>query len=340
MVERLGVVGAGNWGRHLLRNFCHLLGASRVVCCDTDEAVRRRSRDANPGLTTCSDMSDLLQDDGITAVVIATPAATHYELASQALKHDKHVFVEKPLALRAEDAISLCHLAEERDLTLMVDHLLVYHPAVEDLIQRAKTGELGSIYCVYSQRANLGIVRTEENALWSLGPHDVAVTLELLGTEPTQVVAQGGAFLQQDRKIEDVVFLTMTFPDGELANLHLSWLDPHKLRKITIVGSEKMVVFDDMEPQEKLKIYDKGVTVMPEGTSFPVRYGDIVVPNIPLAEPLQVACRHFLDCVEQGERPRSDGWAGLKVVRVIEGAQRSIESGGRPVILSQTVVGA
>lgn len=337
MIDKLAVIGAGNWGRNLLRNFCELLGAQRVVCCDLDEKILQRAERAYPGLTICVNPNGIWEDDHITAAVIATPSATHYELAKQALRADKHVFVEKPLALNSKEAEALCRLAEDRQRLLMVDHLLLYHPAVKELIKRVRAGELGHVHYVYSQRVNLGVVRTEENALWSLGPHDIAVILELIGAEPLQVLAQGGIYLQKEKKIEDVVFLTMAFPCGELAHLHLSWLDPHKLRKITVVGSEKMIVFDDMEPQEKLKIYDKGVTVQPPNASLQVRYGDIIIPNVPLREPLRAACQHFLNCIEQGQRPRSDGWAGLQVIRVLEAAQRSLEHGGKPVMLLQGV---
>ncbi len=337
MIDKLAVIGAGNWGRNLLRNFCELLGAQRVVCCDLDDKIVQRAERAYPGLITCSKPDSIWEDHRITAAVISTPAATHYALAKQALRAYKHVFVEKPLALNSKEAEALCQLAQERQRVLMVDHLLLYHPAVEELILRVRTGELGHVYYVYSQRVNLGVVRTEENALWSLGPHDIAVILELMGTEPVQALAQGGIYLQKDRRIEDVVFLTMVFPGGELAHLHLSWLDPHKLRKITVVGSEKMIVFDDMEPQEKLKIYDKGVTVHSQNAGPQVRYGDIIIPNVPMAEPLRAACQHFLDCIEKNKKPRSDGRAGLKVLRVLEAAQQSLERAGKPVMLLQRV---
>ena len=333
MIERLAVLGAGNWGRNLLRNFCDLLGPQRVVCCDPDLNVLQRAERAYPGLTTYPTPGAIWEEDGVAAVVVATPAATHFELAEQALQANKHVLVEKPLTMASQEAETLCRLAEERDRVLMVDHLLLYHPAVEYLFNQVRSGKLGSIYYLYSQRINLGIVRTDENALWSLGPHDIAVMLELLGAEPMQVVAHGGNYLQKDRHIEDVVFLAMTFSGGEIAQLHLSWLDPHKMRKITIVGSERMITFDDMEPMEKVKLYDTGVTIQPQDVGPQVRYGDILIPSFPLGEPLRAVCQHFLDCVETGATPRSDGLAGLKVVRVLEAAQRSLENRGKPVEL-------
>jgi predicted dehydrogenase len=335
MIERLAIIGTGNWGRHLVRNFCELLGPSRIICCDTDQQALKRVEQAYSGVKVCCDPDLLWEERSINAFVIATPAVTHYELTRKALEAGRDVFVEKPLALRASEAEELIALADEKGRVLMVDHLLLYHPAVEELINRVRSGELGRIYYLYGQRVNLGVVRTEENALWSLGVHDIAVTLELMGSDPISVAAQGGIYLQKERRIEDVVFLTMVFPAGELAHLHLSWLDPHKIRKLTVVGDEKMIVFDDMEPEEKLKIYDKGVTFQPENLSVgpQVRYGEILIPNVPLVEPLRRACGHFLDCVAQGTAPKSDGRAALRVLKVLEAAQRSLELKGKPQAL-------
>ena len=322
--RKLAVIGGGNWGRHLVRVFCELVGTDRVVCCDQDEATRRQARHLNPGLSTTSDAAEVMEDPEVAAVAIATPPVTHHVLATAALRAQKHVFVEKPLALASEDAEAVCKLAAKNGRVLMVDHLLIYHPGVESLVRLVKTGDLGRVYYVYTQRANLGVVRTEENALWSLGAHDVAIALELMGAEPSQVSATGGSFLQTESGIEDIVFVSMSFPSGELAHLHLSWLDPRKTRRTTVVGSDKMAVFDDVEEEEKLKVYDKSVTMLPENHRIAVRYGDITVPNIPMTEPLKAACQHFLECVERGETPRSDGWSGLRVVRVLEAAQRSL----------------
>ena len=336
--DKLAVLGAGNWGRNVLRSFAELLGPDRVICCDADLEVLRRTAQRHPGIASTTDVDKVLADAAVKSVAIATPAASHFELASSALAAGKHVFVEKPMTLNARDGESLVRQVEGTGLTLMVDHVLVYHPAVQELTRLAREGGLGRIQYMYTQRANLGVVRTEENALWSLGVHDVAVALDLFGHSPSEIAATGGSFLQRERKIEDVVFVSMRFPDGELAHLHLSWLDPHKIRKTTVVGSKKMAVLDDVALEEKLKIYDKGVTVLPESHGATVRYGDIVIPNVPLTEPLKAACRHFLDRVESGATPRSDGRSGLEVVRVLEAAQSAMDAGGSPVSLSGEAV--
>ena len=338
MADKLAVIGAGNWGRNVVRSFAELLGPDRVVCCDADADVLRRAVQRNLGIASTTDVDEVMADAAIASVAIATPAASHFQLASSALAAGKHVFVEKPMTLTVEDAESLVRQADDTGLTLMVDHVLVYHPAVQELVRLAREGELGHVQYMYTQRANLGVVRTEENALWSLGVHDVAVALDLFGHGPSQVAATGGSFLQRERKIEDVVFVSMWFPGGELAHLHLSWLDPHKIRKTTVVGSKKMAVLDDVAPEEKLKVYDKGVTMLPESHGATVRYGDIVIPNVPLTEPLKVACQHFLECVDCGATPRTNGRAGLEVVRVLEAAQRAMDSGGAPVTLRSEAV--
>ncbi len=266
--------------------------------------------------------------------MIATSAKTHYELVKKALLHDKHVYVEKPFTLNVTEAEELVKLAEEKDKILMVGHLLEYHPAVEKLKELIDNGELGKIYYLYSQRVNLGKIRQDENALWSFAPHDISIILYLLGTEPVNISARGNAYLQD--KIEDVVFMSLYFPGRVMAHFHLSWLDPHKIRKLTIVGSEKMAVFDDMESEEKVRIYDKGVTrknkdFVSYDEFLTLRFGDIFIPHITMAEPLKRECQHFLNCIKENKAPRSDGRDGLRVVKVLAAAQKSLERGGEPV---------
>jgi len=329
---KIAILGVGNWGKNLARNFCEILGEQDVTICDSDKERLEAMKRKYPGVKTEGDFESLVSNEKIQAVAVATPAVTHFQLAKRALQEGKHVLVEKPLAMEIDEAVDLINLAKEKNKTLMVDHLLEYHPAVEEMKRRIDSGELGQIYYAYGQRVNLGVVRTKENALWSLGPHDISVLLYLLGEEPKRVSAHGGVYLQKEENIEDVVFLDLEFAGSLRAHSHLSWLDPHKIRKMTVVGDREMMVFDDMESRDKLKIFDKGAEEKNEGR-FNVRFGDVHIPNIELAEPLKRMCLHFLDCVENGKRPRSDGYDGLRVLKVLDAAQRSLDSGGKLTIV-------
>lgn len=328
--NKLAVVGVGNWGKNLLRNFSLLLGEERVIACDTDTRRLQEIRSQYPHVSTASDLSALLDNSCLEAVVIATPVVTHFELARQALLAGKHVFVEKPIALRCAEAQQLIDLAEQKKRVLMVDHLLEYHPAVERLQQLIQAGELGEIFYLYSQRLNWGIIRTEENALWSLAPHDISVMLYLLGEEPRRVWAHSARYLQD--KIEDLALVMLEFDRGVRAHLHISWLDPQKVRKLIVIGSKKMAIFDDTARQKFVLLNkfatrgDRGFVLHDEGAQ--------AVP-IEGQEPLQRACEHFLSCIEWGERPRSDGHDGLRVLRVLEAAQRSLEAQGDPIPLAK-----
>jgi len=258
----------------------------------------------------------------------------HFEIAQKSLEAGKHTYVEKPLTLKAADAKALVELAEEKKLRLMVGHLLEYHPAVSFLKEMIDKGQLGQPYYMYTQRVNLGVVRQNENAWWSLAPHDISIICYLLGSEPVSVAAHGQCYLQKD--IEDVVFATIKFADGKMANVHCSWLDPHKIRKMTVVGSEKMVTFDDMEATEKIRVCDKGAAIKQDITTsyaevISLRFGDIVIPKVPGGEPLALECEHFIDCVLDETPIRSDGIEGLRVVRVLEAGQKSLKSNGEPV---------
>lgn len=333
----LGQVGLGYWGPNLLRNFNGLAQTRVKVCCDLDEAALRRVAGQYPGLHTTSDYGELLSDPEIDAVVVTAPTPAHYELAKAALLTGRHVFVEKPIALAVGDAEDLVALAEARGRVLMVGHLLMYHPAVARLKQMIDGGELGEIYYLYASRLNLGQVRRNENAMWSLAPHDISVALHLLGEEPEVVAAQGLTYLQPG--IPDTVFLTLHFASGRAAHVHVSWLDPHKVRSITVVGSQKMAVFDDVDSTEKLRIYDKGVqrpAYDSYGDSLSLRFGDISIPRIDMREPLRLECQHFVDCIVNGQTPLSDGRNGVQVLRVLDAGQRSLERGGEPVALHRT----
>jgi predicted dehydrogenase len=331
-VIRVGVVGLGYWGPNLARNFDRLPGVELVYCCDLLEANLAKARTQFPRATVTADLDVLLSDPALDAVVVATSVPTHFEVGQAVLAAGKHALIEKPMALRAADAEDLCIAATQRDLVLMVGHLLEYHPGVRKVKELVETGDLGTIYYVYANRLNLGQVRADENALWSLGPHDISVINYLTGEEPAEVSARGECYLQPG--VEDVVFGYIKFPSGVIGHLHESWLDPHKSRKITVVGSEKMAVFDDMESDRKVTVYDKGA-VVPEYQSYgeyvTLRFGDIHIPRIANDEPLRLECQHFVDCVREGKQPVSDGQDGLNVVRVLEAMQHSLRDGGEPV---------
>ena len=312
---RVGVVGLNYWGPNLARNFDEL--AELAWICDLDEELRARQAVRYPGAQATADYADLLADDTLDAIVVATPVPTHYALAKQALEAGKHVFVEKPPAMRAAEMDELVELAAARDRVLMPGHLLLYHPGVLKLKELIDSGELGDVLCVYGNRQNLGIVRTNENALWSLGVHDLSVILYLLDEDPEVAVAYGRDFLTPG--VEDVVFCYLRFPSGKIAHMHLSWLDPHKMRKLTVVGREKMVVFDDMELERKVTVYEKSPWKRAETYGeWQTRSGDIFIPKIATDEPLRLECTHFLELIDgNGERARV-AKDGARVVRALE----------------------
>ena len=330
---RLGVVGAGAWGRNHVRTANALAEAELAGVCDTDPRVQERLARQHPAVHVTGDIGDLL--GRVDAVVVASPAATHARIALQCIEAGKPCLVEKPFALSIQDAEAVAQTAARRGVPVLAGHLLVFHPAVERLRALVQGGELGRIYYLYGLRVNLGQVRADENALWSFGPHDVSVALHLLGESPVRVAAHGKSFLQP--QVEDVVFVTMEFGSGVLAHVQLSWLDPHKERKLTVVGAKKMVVFDDMEAREKLRIYDKGVERPPEygsyGEALSIREGDIFIPKIPNVEPLAAELSHFVRVARGAEPPRAGAEDGVRVVRVLEAATRSLADGGAPVTL-------
>ncbi len=332
---KVGVIGSGAWGRNHVRTVAGLADAELAAVCDTDPKTRERVARQYPGTLVTDDLGALLER--CDAVIVASPAGTHAAMARRCIEAGKPCLVEKPFALSVRDAEAVAALGVERKVPVLAGHLLVFHAAVERLRTLVQGGELGKIFYLYGLRVNLGQVRQDENALWSFGPHDVSVALHLLGETPVRVAAQGKSYLQP--KIEDVVFLTMEFASGVLAHVQLSWLDPHKERKLTVVGAKKMVVFDDMEPREKLRIYDKGVDRPPEygsfGESLAIREGDIFVPRIPTVEPLAAELAHFVRVARGGESPRPGAEAedGVRVVRVLEAASRSLASRGAPEAL-------
>jgi predicted dehydrogenase len=321
---KLGAVGLGYWGPNLARNLDELDGAGLTWICDRDENRLARYGGRFPDARKTTRFEDLLQDDSLDAVAIATPVLTHFELAREALLAGKHVFVEKPLALSSTLGEQLVALAEERSLVLMPGHLLLYHPGVAKLKDLVESEELGRLLYVYGNRQNLGQIRKDENALWSLGAHDLSVILHLVGEEPVEAWARGESFLNPG--VEDVVFCYLRFPSGVISHMHLSWLDPHKMRRMTVVGDRKMAVFDDMEPERKVTVYDKGPQQPAETWGeWQTRSGDISIPKVANDEPLRLECEHFLGLLRgEGDRVAA-AREGLAVVRALEQLQASLE---------------
>jgi predicted dehydrogenase len=308
--------------------------------CDIDPSRQEEIGRMYPSVRVTDNLESALES--VEAVVVATPVGSHEPVARAALERGIATLIEKPMALSVRGAEEIVALSEAKSVPVVVGHLLVFHPAVERLQTMIADGDLGSVYYLYSQRVNLGQVRPDENALWSFGPHDVSVAMKLLGEPPVYVSAQGRSCLQPG--IEDVVFLNMEFASGIVAHVQMSWLDPHKERRLTVVGSRKMVVFDDMQAREKLKVYDKGVDRPPEygsyGESLAVREGDIWIPRIPNVEPLRAELRHFVTVVRREERPRSSARDGLEIVRIMQAASDSLAHRGRQVELGQVGAGA
>ena len=327
---RVGLVGFGYWGPKLVRNFAEMAQAGLEWVADLDEARLAKVRSQYPGIRTTSDYGEMLRSD-IDAVVVAAPIRTHYKLAKAALLAGKHVMVEKPLTSSSAEGEELVRLAEERGLTLMVGHTFEYNPAIRALREIVASGELGEVYYIDAARLNLGLFQPDINVMWDLAPHDLSILLYVLQSEPTEVSARGVSHIRPG--IHDVAYMEMRFPGNILAHVHLSWLDPCKVRRLTIVGSKKMVVCNDVSDGEKLRIYDKGVDRSYETDQFDdfhlqYRYGGVRIPHVPFEEPLRKQCEHFLACIRTGVRPQSDGRVGLKVVRILEQSDKSLQNGG------------
>lgn len=327
---KVGVIGSGYWGPNLIRNFVEIPTSELVAVADLRLDRLDNIKKRYPQTFVTQDYREFF-DRALDAVVIATPPATHFAIARECLLHGLHVLVEKPLTLNSSHAEVLLELAQQRQLTLMSGHTFQYNSAVQALKQLMDSGELGEIYYIDAVRVNLGLFQRELNVLWDLAPHDISILLYLLGEQQVSVSAQGTACVFKD--IHDIVYVNAEFPSGVLAHVHVSWLDPCKIRRITVVGSKKMVVYDDVESLEKIKIYDKGVDALPYTDTFgefqcSYRYGDVLIPNIPFVEPLRQECQHFLESIINHTAPQSDGYAGLNVVRVLEAAEWSLKNGG------------
>lgn len=332
----IAVVGSGYWGPNLIRNIAGLPDATLHTVCDLNSKALATNAERYPGVKTTPNYDDVLTDPEIQGVVLATPAHVHAEMGLRALAAGKHLMVEKPLALEAADAKLLVDLAAEKNLRLMVGHVFEYNPAVKALKMLVDSGELGRVLYLYSARLNLGIVRDDLNAMWNLAPHDFSIINFVVGKRPVRVAARGFRLL--GRKLEDVAFVTLEYPDGEVAHVHVSWLDPGKVRRMTVVGEQKMAVYDDVS-DERLRIYDRGVVPDKLPNDFGefkllTRSGDMTVPKLEPTEPLRAECAHFVECIRTGQTPISDGVDGYVVVQMLEAAQQSMDADGAPVAIS------
>jgi predicted dehydrogenase len=351
MAIKIALIGLGYWGPNLARTLAQVNGAELHTLCDMRAERLTQFGQQYPQTQSTSDYNAVLDNPAVDAIVLATPAHTHFELAKAALQAGKSVMVEKPLAETSAQCRELIALAEANKLTLMAGHVFIYNAAVRKIKEYIQSGELGQIYYIYSQRLNLGQVRQDVNALWNFAPHDLSILCYWLDAKPQQVIARGYSYIQPG--IEDVVFLTLDFPGGIGAHVHISWLDPRKVRRMTVVGSEKMVVYDDVDADTRIMLYDKGITKksnQPTSSAanlslgryetfgefqLLMRAGDVLIPKINFIEPLKLECQHFVECIQSGQRPITDGYDGLRVVETLEAAQRSLAQNGLRVPISQ-----
>lgn len=339
----VALVGYGYWGPNIARNLQLLAGIELRALCDFDEARRADAARQFPAARCVSRLEDLLDDSTIEAVVVATPAGTHYELTKRVLEAGRHALVEKPLAMTVAECRELGRLADRAGLTLMVGHTFLYNSAVRWLRDHVQRGDLGEVLYVHAQRLNLGRLRQDVNVLWNLAPHDVSILLYVLDEQPVAVRAQGHGYVRDD--VEDVAFLTLEFPGGCLGHLHLSWLDPRKVRRVTVVGTRKMIVYDDVDVEARVQVYDRGIDVVPSpepGGALHenlgefqalVRSGDLHVPRVEFHEPLRVQCEEFADAIAARRAPLTDVEHAVRVVRVLEAADDSLRKGGERIPL-------
>ena len=332
----IALVGYGYWGPNLARNFHQLAGVKLAYVVDPNPAARAQA-EQRYGCATAARLEEILADPALAGVVVATPARTHFTLARDALAAGKQVLVEKPLTMDLDEGAELIALARQQQLTLMVGHVFEYNPAVRYIKTLIERGELGEIFYLYSRRVNLGRVQSDVNALWSIAPHDISIALYLLGQLPEAVRCQGASCL--NGRVEDVVFLTLFFPNNLLCHVHASWLDPSKTREMTVVGSRKMVVYDDVSTEGKVRIYDKGAFRKGDVTYGDFQYklhsGDILIPRLDLHEPLQMECAHWIDCIRTGSPPLTDGENGLRVLKVLDAGERSLRQEGAKILLAR-----
>ncbi len=331
---RLALAGYGHWGPNYLRNLQLMEGVEIIKVCDTDSSVLKRIEKQYPSVKPVTNFDDLLHEKSIDGIIIATPAKSHYELVKKSFAAGKHVLVEKPLALEVSEAKELVQNAERLQKVLMVGHTFLYNPAVRKMKEYIDRGMLGKIYYLQASRTHLGLIRHDVSAVWDLAPHDVSIFAYLLGRQPKKVSAVGMCHLHQD--LEDVAFINFFYDDGILGNVHISWVDSNKLRQVAVIGSKARILFDDLNPLERLRFFEKGISLDKPYSNFGefqllLRDGDIHSPKVAAEEPLQNVCQEFLDCIKNGKKPLTDGQNGLEVVRVMCAIQRSIDRGGEPV---------
>ena len=331
---KIAVIGCGYWGPNLVRNFIQSNKVKELICCDLDQKKLDRMKKLYPSVKVHLEYKELLHRPDLDAVAIATPVKTHHSIAKEFLLQGKHVFLEKPLTHSYETGLELVTLAESNKRIIMVDHTFEYTAAVSKIKAIVESGELGEILYISSTRVNLGLFQPDINVVWDLAPHDISMILHIMGKSPVSVNCQGKAHFKP--KIEDVATTSLNFENGLIAFIHNSWLDPNKIRRTTIVGTRKMLVYDDIETQEKIKIYDKGVEAPPYYDTyadfhFSYRYGDIYSPRIEDYEPLKKECDHFLECIQEEKAPLSDGYSGLRVVSILEASNKSLRLSGRAV---------
>ena len=332
--QNIAVVGCGYWGPNLIRNFNAIPECNLIKVSDIDTNRLQHMKTLYPGIETTTDYNTIINDPNVDAIVIATPVHLHYDLAQKSLGAGKHTFIEKPMASSSKECKILIDLAHKNNLTLMVGHTFIFTPAVRKIKEIIHSGELGEIYYINSQRLNLGLFQKDINVAWDLAPHDISIIIYILEQNPVSVNCQGKANVSPN--IEDITNMTISFSDGGFATIQSSWLDPNKIRKMTFVGSKKMLVYDDMEPLEKIKIYDKRVEAPPYYDSFgefqySYHYGDMYAPYLKQIEPLRRECQHFLDCIFAGKKPESSGNEGMKVVQILEAAAESLKTHGSNV---------
>jgi len=333
---KIGIIGCGHWGPNHVRNFSSFPDSEVAWVSDLNEERLKFIRDSYPGIRVSKDYRDIIADPLVDAVVISTPTSTHYQIVKDSLAAGKNVLCEKPLTLRSWESEELVRLAEEKRKTLMVGHVFLYNIGVQKLKEYINSGSIGKIYYLHSTRVNLGPIRNDVNAVWDLASHDISIFCYLFDKFPEKVSANGNCFLRDN--IEDVAFVSLMFSGGVLANAHVSWLDPRKVREIVVVGDKKMIVWNDMALEDTLRIYEKSVEGEPYYSDFGdfqllPKEGNVIVPKLKLMEPLKNQSRHFIDCLKEGKRPISDGEFGWKVVRVLEAAQKSLSDGGKVVDL-------
>ena len=327
----IAVIGCGYWGPNLIRNFCSIPECKLKLVCDIDKGRLAHMSRLYQGIETTNKIDYVINDAEVDAIVIATPVRYHFEMAKKSLLAGKHTFIEKPMASSVKECEELIELAEKHNLTLMVGHTFIYSSAVRKIKEIINAGDIGEIMYIGSRRLNLGLFQKDINVTWDLAPHEISIILYVMGKTPVCVNCQGKAHITKG--IEDITNMTIDFDDGGFATVQSSWLDPNKVRQTTFVGSKKMLVYDDLEPFEKIKIYDKRVETLPHYDTFAefqysYHYGDMYSPYINQVEPLKVECQHFLDCIKSGSKPDSSGIEGLKVVQVLEAASKSLGNGG------------